>query len=168
MKNPLLFEFVTDKATHSVFIKREFNADLPLVWDAFTKQEILDKWGAPEPWVTSTKRMDFRVGGHRLYAMLSPEGQEHWSIQEYTSISPMTNLQYISSFADSDGNRHPELQGSENNLDFNETTGITTVSITIKYKTLAILEMMIEKGFKEGFEMTMDNLENLLETVSQT
>src|SRR6187402_2136382 len=53
--NNLLFDFTVDKATKTVFITREFDADLSLVWDAFTKPEILDQWVAPKPWVSKTK-----------------------------------------------------------------------------------------------------------------
>lgn len=123
--------------------------------------------GAPAPWTTRTISMDFKVGGRRFYKMASPEGQEHFSVQDYTSISPKTNFKYISGFSDKDENINPEFYGSENNLDFSEANGVTTVRITIKYKTLAILEMMIEKGFKEGFTMTLNNLEKLLATLSQ-
>ena len=41
MKNDLLFDFTVDKATKTVFITREFDAGLSLVWDAFTKQKSL-------------------------------------------------------------------------------------------------------------------------------
>jgi len=167
MKNNLLFDFTPDKATNTIFVNREFAAELSLVWDAFTKQEILDQWGAPEPWTTQTISMDFKVGGRRFYKMASPEGQEHFSVQDYTSISPKTNLKYISGFSDKDENINPEFYGSENNLDFSEANGVTTVRITIKYRTLAILEMMIEKGFKEGFTMTLNNLKKLLAILSQ-
>ncbi|MDZ7646087.1 MAG: SRPBCC domain-containing protein [Cytophagales bacterium] len=85
MKNDLLFEFTVDKTIKTVFVNREFAADLSLVWDAFTKQEILDQWWAPLPWKSKTKFMDFKVGGRRFYAMVSPEGQERWAIQKYTS-----------------------------------------------------------------------------------
>jgi len=43
MKNNLLFDFIVDKATKTVFVNREFAAGQSLVWDAFTKQEILDQ-----------------------------------------------------------------------------------------------------------------------------
>ena len=93
MKNDLLFDFTIDKAAKTVFITREFAAELPLVWDAFTKQEILDQWTAPAPYIAKTKYMNFEVGGQRFYAMVSPEGQERWAIQKYTSITPKTNFQ---------------------------------------------------------------------------
>jgi uncharacterized protein YndB with AHSA1/START domain len=164
MKNSLLFDFTVDKAAKTVFVTREFAAGLSLVWDAFTKQEILDQWWAPKPWLSKTKYMDFRVGGRRFYAMVSPEGQEHWSIQEFTSISPKTNFKMSNAFADKDEN--PELPGSDWDLNFSEQNGTTTVNVTIKNESLARLEKMIEMGFKEGFTMTLKNLEDLLTTLS--
>ena len=168
MKDNLLFDFTSDKSTNTISVKREFAAELSLVWDAFTKQEILDQWAAPEPWTARTISMDFKVGGRRFYKMVSPEGEEHFSVQDYTSISPKTNFKYIAGFSDKDENINPEFYGSQNNLDFSEANGVTTVRITIKYRSLAILEMMIEKGFKEGFTMTLNNLEKLLIPISQT
>ena len=99
--------------------------------------------------------------------MVSAEGQEHFSVQDYTLIAPKTNLKYISGFSDKDENINPEFYGTENDLRFSEANGITTVAISIKYKSPAILEMMIEKGFREGFTMTLNNLDKLLATVLQ-
>jgi uncharacterized protein YndB with AHSA1/START domain len=170
MKNNLLFDFTVDKTSKTVFITREFDADLSLVWDAFTKAEMLDQWVAPKPWTSKTKFMDFKVGGRRFYAMVSPEGQERWAIQKYTSISPKTNFKLINAFADKDEN--PELPGSEWDYSFIEQHGpdgdrVTKVSITIYNESLARMEKMIEMGFTQGFKMSMNNLENLLETLSQ-
>jgi uncharacterized protein YndB with AHSA1/START domain len=108
--------------------------------------------------------MDFEVGGRRFYAMVSPEGQEHWSIQTYTSISPKTNFKLLNAFADKD--ETPELPGSEWDLTFNEQNGKTTVRISIYNESLVRLEKMIEMGFKEGTAMTLKNLEELLATLS--
>lgn len=156
----LPFEFTVDKSTKTVFINREFNAEQSLVWDAFTKQELLDQWWAPKPYKSQTKFMDFEVGGRRFYAMVSPEGQEHWSIQKYTSISPKTNFKFLNAFADEDEN--PQLPGSDWDLTFSEQNGTTKVSITIYNDSLERMEQMIEMGFKEGFTMTLNELEELL------
>ncbi len=165
MSNDLLFDFTVDKATKTVFITREFAAELPLVWDAFTTPEILDQWVAPKPWLSKTKYMNFEVGGRRFYAMVSPEGQERWSVQEYTSITPKTAFKMYNAFADKDEN--PELPGSEWEYNFSEQAGITKVSIIIKNESLARMEKMIEMGFVEGFKMTINNLEKLLTTLSK-
>ena len=160
----LQFEFTVDKPSKMVFMTREFDAELPLVWDAFTKQELLDQWGAPKPWSAKTKSMNFEVGGRRFYAMVSPEGLERWSIQKYTSINPKTNFKYHNAFADKDEN--PELPGSEWDLTFSEESGITKVSISIYNESLERMERLMETGFKEGTAMTMKNLEKLLATLS--
>jgi uncharacterized protein YndB with AHSA1/START domain len=154
------FNFMLDKATKTVHITREFNAELSLVWDAFTKQEILDQWWAPKPFESKTKVMDFKVGGRRFYAMVSPEGQEMWQLQQYTSITPKTNFKFLSVFADKDEN--PHLPGSNWDLNFTEENGITKVSISIYNESLERMEKMIEMGFKEGFTMTLSELANLL------
>ena len=165
MSSNLLFDFTVDKATKTVFVTREFNAELPLVWGAFTKQEILDQWWAPKPFASKTKHMDFKVGGRRFYAMVSPEGHEMWAIQKYTSITPKTNFKYLNAFADKDEN--PDLPGSDWDLTFTEQNGITKVSITIYNDSLERMEKMIEMGFKEGFTMTLNELENLLLTLKK-
>jgi len=164
MSNNLLFDFTVDKSKKTVYINREFDAELSLVWDAFTKQELLDQWLAPKPMTCRTKYMDFKVGGKRLYAMVSPEGQERWAIQEYTSITPKTNFKMYNAFSDENGN--PELAGSEWDHTFSEQNGITKVSITIYNESLERLERILD-GFTQGMKMSLGNLENLLATLSK-
>jgi len=170
MKNDLLFDFTVDKAAKTVNITREFDAELSLVWDAFTKKEILDQWWAPKPYTSKTKHMDFKVGGRRFYAMVSPEGQERWVVQKYTSISPKTKFKFFNAFADE--NENPELPGSEWEHTFSEQNGPdgyrgTKVSVAIYNESLERMEKQIEMGFKEGFTMTLNYLEELLTTLSK-
>jgi len=160
MKNNFPVELTVDKASKTVHVTKEFNAQLSLVWDAFTKEEILDQWWAPKPYLSKTKVMDFKVGGRRFYAMVSPEGQENWQVQKYTSITPKTNFKYFSAFADKDEN--PHLPGSDWDLTFTEHNGITKVSISIENDSLERMEKMIEMGFKEGFTMTLNYLDEIL------
>ena len=164
MNSNLLFDFTVDKAAKTIFIKREFAAGLSLVWDAFTKQEILDQWNAPAPYTAKTKHMNFEVGGKRFYAMVGPDGQEGWILQKYTSISPKTNFKLFNSFADKDEN--PQLPGSEWDYNFSEQNGITKVSITIFNESFDRMERLLE-GFQQGFTATLNNLENLLSTLSK-
>lgn len=165
MKNNLLFDFTVDKTTKTVFVNREFDAGLSLVWDAFTKQEILDQWWAPHPFVSKTKSMDFKVGGRRFYAMVSPEGHEMYSIQKYTSISPKTNFKMYNTFADKDEN--PDLPGSDWNFTFSEQNGTTKVRIIITNESLARMERMIEMGFQSGFTACLQQLDELLVTLNK-
>ena len=165
MNNNLLFDFTVSKAKKTIYIKREFDASLDLVWDAFTLPELLDQWVAPAPYTARTKYMNFEEGGKRFYAMVSPEGKESWVLQKYSSISPKTNFKMFNAFADEDGN--PESTGSEWDYNFSELNGITKVNITIYNESLARLERMIEMGFKEGFNATLTNLEKVLARLSK-
>ncbi len=158
-------DFTVNKTTKTVTFSREFDADLSLVWDAYTRPELLDQWWAPKPWTSKTKVMNFEVGGRRFYAMVSPEGDEHWSLQRYTYISPKTNFKLLNAFADKDEN--PELPGSEWDLVFSEQNGKTTVVIRIYNESLARLEQMLAMGFQEGTAMNLKNLEELLTTLQQ-
>ena len=104
--------------------------------------------------------MDFRVGGRRFYAMVSPEGDElGWAIQKYTSITPKTNFKFFNAFADADEN--PQLPGSDWDLNFSDKDGMTKVSISIYNESLERLERLID-GFKEGMTTQMNNLDELL------
>ncbi len=157
----LLLDFTLDKENNTVYIKREFNANLELVWEAWTNPEILDQWWAPKPYTSKTKYMDFKVGGRRFYAMVSPEGTEvGWQIQAYNSISPKTNFKFLSAFADKDENLN--LPGSNWDLNFSEQNGKTTVHISIYNESRERMEKMIEMGFKEGFAMGLQQLDELL------
>ena len=109
--------------------------------------------------------MDFKVGGRRFYAMVSTEGQEHYAIQKYTSITPKTNFKFLNAFADKDEN--PALPGSDWDLNFSEQDGITKVSITIYNDSLERMEQMIAMGFKEGFTMTLNELDTLFSTLKK-
>ena len=104
--------------------------------------------------------MDFREGGRRFYAMVSPDGVERWSVQKYTSITPKTNFKFFNAFADADEN--PELPGSDWDLNFSDQGGRTKVNISIYNESLERLEKMIEYGFREGTMMQLQNLEELL------
>lgn len=163
MRSNLQFDFTVDKAAKTIYITREFNASLNLVWDAFTKAELLDQWVAPAPMVAKTKYMNFEVGGKRFWAMISPDGKESWILEEFKSITPKTNFKRYNAFADKDEN--PQLPGSEWDFNFNEQNGITKVSITIFNESFERMDREIESGFQKGYTSTLSKLEKLLSTL---
>ena len=163
MNNNSLFDFAVDKSAKTVTINMEFDADQSMVWDAFTKPEILDQWYAPKPFQSKTKYMDFKVGGRRFYAMVGPDGQESWALQTYKSITPKTNYTFFNAFADKDEN--PQLPGSDWNVTFIEENGRTKVNISIYNESLERMERLMD-GFKEGMRMTYEQLASLLPALS--
>jgi uncharacterized protein YndB with AHSA1/START domain len=163
----LLFDFTVDKATNTIFVTREFAAELDLVWDAFTKAEILDQWMSPKPWRVQTKEMDFREGGRWLYAMVSPENVARYSLAEYIEIRPKSSFTTRNSFCDENGNPiNTGFTFSITTNSFKAGADKTTVNIAKKMSNLAELEKFIEGGYyKEGTAMGFRNLDEYLLTL---
>ncbi len=164
----LLFDFTVDKDTATIYITREFAADLDLVWDAFTKAEILDQWMGPKPWRVQTKEMDFREGGRWLYTMISPENVSsgRWSLAEFVEIQPKSSFTTKNSFSDENGN--PIDTGftfSMTRNSFKAGGEKTTVQIVKKMASLAELEQFVAMGYKDGMAMVMSNLDEYLLTL---
>lgn len=154
----LFFDFTVDKAAKKVFITRDFNAHLDLVWEAFTNADLLDQWVAPAPFTAKTKYMNFVEGGKRFYAMVSPEGNERWALQQYKSIQPKTFFSLYNTFTDADEN--PDPTGSDWEYTFNSIDDKTQVHIEIYNESFERMESLLE-GFKIGFTMTLENLDSL-------
>lgn len=163
----LLMDFSVDKENKTITVKREFAAEVALVWDAYTKSEILDQWWAPRPWKAKTKTMDFRDGGHWLYAMVGPNGEEHWAIANYQNIKVHKSFTGLDAFSDAEGNVNKEMPQSKWEASFTDKGEKTLVELRITYADLAQLEATLQMGFKEGLGMAMENLDELLPSLKK-
>ena len=165
MNANLAFDFSVDKEKKAITVQREFDAALPLVWDAYTKKELLDQWWAPKPWKAKTKSMDFREGGQWLYAMVGPEGEVHWSFANYQQIVSQQKFIGLDGFSDEHGNVNASLRQSRWEVSFQSKGDKTLVTCHITYNKLEDLENIIKMGFKEGFTMALGNLDEVLATL---
>lgn len=165
MKHSLLFNFSVDKENKTINIQREFNANLELVWKAWTEATLLDLWWAPKPYRSQTKSMNFEEGGFRLYAMISPENQEHWAREDYQKIEYSKSFAATKTFCDEIGHIAKETPSSFWNHNFTQGAGKTRVTIDIQYDKVSDLERIMEMGFKEGFTTDLMQLDNVLETL---
>lgn len=162
MNSAIFFDFKVDKEKKKITIKREFAAELQLVWDAWTKPELLDQWWAPKPYRTVTKSMDFREGGFWLYSMVGPTNDEHFCRLDYKKIDHLKSFSGLDAFCDKEGKSNQNFPNSTWNNKFTSTTDQTTVDITIEYASLEDLEKIIELGFKEGFTAALENLDQYI------
>ena len=160
-------DFSIDRENRTITIKREFAAPVPLVWDAYTKSELLDQWWGPKPWNARTKSMDFREGGRRLYSMLGPEGQEHWGFSDYTKIVPQERFVSTAGFSDAEGNVNTAIPPSQWDVSFAAKGEHTVVTSTITYQNVETLETILQMGFKEGYSQGMDQLDELLPSLKK-
>ncbi len=162
MKNALQFDFLVDKEKNTITVKREFAADRQLVWDCYTKSELLDQWFSPKPFNTKTKSMDFSEGGHWHYAMIDPEGKEYWGWTEYTKINPIDFYETLDAFCDNEGNLNTDLPKAEWHVQFLDKGENALVETTVKYQSLTDLEAVINMGMKDGLMSTLERLDDLL------
>ncbi len=162
MKSHLAFDFSVDKENKTISVKREFAAELPLVWSAYTNSEILDQWWAPKPWKARTKSMDFREGGHWHYAMVGPAGEEHWAMVHYKMIREQKKFTGLDAFTDAQGNVNKDMPQSAWEVLFAGKGEATFVEFHITFDDLAQLETTIQMGFKEGLTIAMEGLDELL------
>ena len=160
----LQYDFTVDKAAKTIHVTREFAADLDLVWDAFTKAEILAQWTAPKPFRALIKEMDFREGGRCLTAMITPENVYHWSLAEYIKIEPKSSFLSRNSFCDENGNTINN-KFSLTTTSFKAGPETTMVYMEKKFDDLSVLEMMATNGFIEGTAVGFENLDKYLLTL---
>lgn len=164
MNSSLLFDFSVNKENNTIHVTRDFAANLSLVWDAWTKPELLDLWWAPKPFRVQTKSMDFREGGMWHYGMISEENEVHWCRIDYQTIDHQKSYSGLDAFCDEHANLNTAFPRSLWTNEFKSNGENTTVNIVIKYDTLEDLEKIVSYGFKEGFSMAMENLDHYIET----
>jgi uncharacterized protein YndB with AHSA1/START domain len=162
LSNMNLMHFETDKANKQIHVKREFKAPLSKVWQAWTDSDLRDKWWAPKPWQAKTKEMNFKEGGRWLYAMVGPNGEQHWSRSDFKKIIPQENLVSMDAFCDSEGNVSHDIQPGQWDVKFQSQGDSTMVNIDLTFQRLEDLEKHIEMGFQGGFTMGLNNLDELL------
>lgn len=167
MNKNLTFDFSIDRENKTITVKREFDAEVSLVWDAYTKSEILDQWWAPKPWKAKTKSMDFKEGGRWLYSMVGPNGEEHFAIANFKEIVSQKKFSVSDAFTDSDGNIKNDMPKAEWDVIFNDHGETTLVEFHITYPDVNQLEETIKMGFKEGLGMAMENLDALLPSLKK-
>lgn len=167
MNQSLQFDFLVDKEKNTITIKREFAAKRQLVWDCYTKSELLDQWFAPKPFTTKTKSMNFKEGGHWHYAMVSPDGTEYWGYTEYIQIKPLDFYTTLDAFSNDKGEINTDLPKAKWKLTFTDKGENAMVETVVTYNSLSDLESVLNMGMKEGLTSTLERLDELLNTLQK-
>jgi PhnB protein len=162
MNKTVLFNFAVDKENKKINVDRSFDAPIDIVWDAWTDASILDKWWAPKPWRSETRSQEFREGGRWHYCMVGPGGERHWCLFDYKTIVPQKSYSGFDAFCDENAVLNPELPRMNWSNSFKNKDGSTIVNIEVSFDQLSDLEKIIEMGFKEGFTMGLENLDQYL------
>jgi PhnB protein len=154
--------FNVQKEDSTITVERSFNAPLDRVWAAWTEADILCQWWAPKPYQCVIKSLDFREGGRWLYYMQGPQGDRHWCYFDYDSIRPKSYFSGSDAFCDENGVANSIKPKVTWEAKFREVAGSTSANVVLRFATPADLEQIVAMGFKEGFTMGLQQLDELL------
>jgi uncharacterized protein YndB with AHSA1/START domain len=159
-------EILINKEQSTFKANRKFNADVSLVWRAFTEPELLDQWWAPKPWRCETKSMNFNPKEKWVYEMVGPKGERHGAIQIFEEISFEKFISGIDAFTDEAGNINNDMPVAKWKTTFSPSEKGTLVIMEAKYPDAKSLEFVLKMGMEEGLSMAQDNLDELLKSLT--
>lgn len=146
---------VTTPTDQEIVLTRVFNAPRRMVFDAFTKPELLKRWFGPRGWALSVCEIDLRVGGTSRFVLRGPDGREMGMRGVYREITPPERSVHMESFDDYPGE-------SQVTTVLTEEGGRTTLTATIRYPSQAIRDIVISTGMEHGAAESYDKLAELL------
>ena len=94
-------------AAGEVVVVRELDAPPDLAWRAWSDPEQIRPWWGPVGFTCPRADVDFRVGGSTLVTMHAPAEYGGFSMHNrwtYTAITEPSRIEFVSTFADADGN----------------------------------------------------------------
>jgi uncharacterized protein YndB with AHSA1/START domain len=146
---------VTAPTDREIVLTRVFDAPRRLVWDAFTKPELLQRWFGPRGWSLVVCEVDLRVGGGFRFVLRGPDGTEMGMRGVYREIMPPERSVHMESFDDYPGE-------SQVTAVFAEHGGKTTLTATILYPSKEVRDLVIQSGMEHGAAESYDKLAELL------
>jgi uncharacterized protein YndB with AHSA1/START domain len=150
---------VTTPTDREIVMTRVFDAPRRLVWDAFSKPELLKRWFGPRGWSLSTCEVDARVGGGFRFILQGPDGQKMGMRGVYRELIPPGRSVHVESFDDYPGE-------STVTAVFTEQNGKTTLTATVEYPSREIRDTVIGTGMEHGAAESYDKLAELLPSLS--
>lgn len=154
MKNTGTLQVATP-TDREIVLTRVFNAPRHLVFEAFTKPELLKRWFGPHGWSLTTCEVDFRIGGGFRFIMQGPKGEEMGMRGTYREIVPPERSVHMESFDDFPGE-------SEVTSTFIEKDGKTTLTAVVLYPSKEVRDAVIKSGMEHGAAESYDRLAEML------
>ena len=145
-----------------VVVVRAFNAPRTLVFDAWTKPALVQRWMlGPPGWTMPVCEMDVRPGGKFKWRWRSDEnGAEFGFTGEFREVVRASRIVHIERYEPGDvgGEMGEALVTSE----LTEKNGVTTQTMTIHYESKAVRDAALKTGMTDGMEMSFQKLDEIL------
>jgi uncharacterized protein YndB with AHSA1/START domain len=142
-------------------VSRDFDAPRSLVFDAFTKPELVRRWLlGPPGWTMPVCEIDLRVGGFYRYVWRSENDGSQTGIRGvFRQVVPLERLVATEKFDDA---WYPG-EALDTTV-FEEIRGITRTTITVLYESQVARDTARRSGMEYGMAAGYDRLETLFPT----
>jgi uncharacterized protein YndB with AHSA1/START domain len=154
---------ITTPSDREIAITREFNAPRQLVFDAYTKPELLKRWlGVQNGWTLDVCEIDLKVGGKYRYVWRGPNREDMGMGGVYREIVPGERLEATEKFD------QPWYEGdASNTVTFVEENGKTTLTLLLLYASKDVRDFVLKSPMEQGLSAGFDNLAELLAATSR-
>jgi uncharacterized protein YndB with AHSA1/START domain len=152
MKNHTTTERKSDR---ELVVTRTINGPPRIVWDAFTKPELLKRWWAPKSTglVLVSCEVDARAGGTYRFVFSHGASEQMAFFGKYVEVTPHSRLVWTND------------EGAEGNgvtvttATFEEKDGKTLVVLRDLYPSKEALDATLASGQTAGMNETLDQLD---------
>lgn len=151
---------VTTPTEREIVLTRVFNAPRHLVFEAFSKPELLKRWFGPRGWSLVVCEVDFRVGGGFRFVLRGPDGKDMGMRGVYHEIVPPERSVHMESFDDYPGD-------SQVTAVFVEHAGKTTLTASVLYPSKEVRDIVLKSGMEHGAAESYDRLAELLASAEE-
>lgn len=145
-----------------VVVVRSFAAPRDLVFDAWTKPALVQRWLlGPPGWTMPVCEMDVRPGGKYRWRWRSEEdGKEFGFSGEFREVVRPSRIVHVERYEPGDvGGEMGEALVTTN---LTEKNGVTTHMMTIHYESKEVRDAALKTGMTDGMEMGYQRLDELL------
>ena len=152
---------LTTPSEREIAMSRVFDAPRSLVFDAWTKPELLERWlGVRGGWSMVICEVDLRVGGAYRFVWRGPDGAEMGMGGVYREIVSPKRLVATELFAE------PWYPGEAlGTTVMVEESGKTTATTTVLYESEEIRDAVLESGMGRGVAESYDMLAEYLASI---
>jgi uncharacterized protein YndB with AHSA1/START domain len=156
MKNETIVERTSDR---ELTVTRTFNAPAHIVFDAWTKPELLKRWWAPKSFGVSLFEceQDLRVGGAYRFAFGRDTKNPEVFSGRYAEVDPPSRLVLAQLYE-----RMFEVGDVVVTADFEESEGRTRLTLRQLFPSKEALEGALASGMERGMRGTLDQLDELV------
>lgn len=149
---------VRTPSDRAIELTRLFDAPRNLVFDAMTKPEhVRNWWGClGEGYSVPVSEIDLRLGGAWRFANRTPTGKVATFYGVYREIAPPDRVVFTEIFAD-----FPDTE-SVVTAEFTDENGKTRLTVTARYPSTDVRDMVLGTGMERGAAISYDRLEDVV------